>query len=202
MHKLAIASTYSGVGGPSSDNDIVPRTTQSSSNQPQLSPSSFSNTYTSFFALPAIPYSTPTPSFAENTVPHIKEIPNSTVDNFTSTAAPVGAVLPSSNFQPFALLGDSDTSGSTEDVSPLSVPHLIWKGQIWNSDDVQVPYDCLLDDGAHLVLIRPETVTDLGLPIRRLSAPVSVTLALNNNQDSLTELWDYVFLSLSSLNNA
>jgi hypothetical protein len=69
-------------------------------------------------------------------------------------------------------------------------------------NDVQIPYDCLLDDGAHLVLIRPETVTDLGLPIRRLHKPVTVTVALNHDPDALTELWDYVSLSLSSLNNA
>jgi len=48
----------------------------------------------------------------------------------------------------------------------------------------------------------PETVTDLGLPIRRLREPLTVTLALNNDPDELTELWDYVSLSLSSLNNA
>jgi hypothetical protein len=116
----------------------------------------------------------------------------------------VGAVLPSS-LQKFVLTcDDSDCSGSTEDVSPISVPHLIWRGQIWNSNDVQILYDCLLDDGAHLVLIRPETVTDidLGLSIRRLHEPVTVTLALNNDPDALTELWDYVSLSLSSLNNA
>ena len=65
-----------------------------------------------------------------------------------------------------------------------------------------MPYDCLLDDGAHLVLIRPETVTDLRLPIRCLTEPVSVTLALNNDPDLVTELWDYVSLSLSTLNNA
>jgi hypothetical protein len=59
-----------------------------------------------------------------------------------------------------------------------------------------------LDDGAHLLLIRPETVTDLGLPIRRLHKPVTVTVALNHDPDALTELWDYVSLSLSSLNNA
>ena len=67
------------------------------------------------------------------------------------------------------------------------------EGTVWNSDDIQVPYDCLLDDGAHLVLIRPETVTDLGLPIRKLKEPVSVTLALNNNPDSIKEFYNYVF---------
>jgi hypothetical protein len=40
------------------------------------------------------------------------------------------------------------------------------------------------------------------LPIRRLQEPVNVSLALNGNSDSVAEFRDYVFLSLSSLNNA
>ena len=60
--------------------------------------------------------------------------------------------------------------------------------------------NCLLDNGAHLVLIRPETVTDLALPIRKLKEPVSVTLTL---QGTKTEniFHDYVVLELSLLNN-
>ena len=113
----------------------------------------------------------------------------------------MGAILPSSSHQ-FVLNKDSNTSGSSEDISPLSCPHLIWRAQIWNNNDVQILYDCMLDDGAHLVLIRPETVTDLGLPIHHLHEPVSVTLTLNSNPDSLAVFHDYVSLSLLSLNNA
>jgi Aspartyl protease len=195
MRKLAIASTYS---GPPNDNPSFSRNAPALSHAQQPMSSSFSNAYNNFFAPPAIPYSTPAPSVADHTSAQIEELDTA----FATTTAPVGAVLPSS-FQPFVLLGgESDTSGSTEDISPISVPHLIWKGQIWNNDDVQIPYECLLDDGAHLVLIRPETVTDLGLPIRRLHKPVSVTLALSTSPLLVTELWDYVSLSLSSLNNA
>ena len=89
-----------------------------------------------------------------------------------------------------------------EDVSFISVRHLIWKVQIWNNDDIQISYDCLLNDSAHLVLIRPETVTNLGLPICHLSEPVSISFALNDASMPVTELWNYVSLSLSSLNNA
>jgi hypothetical protein len=201
MRKKAVASTYSGpstFNAPPVDNAPTTRTSFVASNSHQPASSSFSSAYNSFFAPPAIPYSTPAPSVTDHTTAHIEESSNGLLE----AAPPVGAVLPSS-FQPFVLIGDdSDVSGSTEDVSPISVPHLMWRGQIWNSDDVQIPYDCLLDDGAHLVLIRPETVTDLGLPIRRLHEPVTVTLALNSCPDSVTEFWDYVSLSLSSLNNA
>ena len=196
MRKLAIASTYSGA---LPDNTLNVHNTLVPSIPQQPASSSFSNAYNNFFAPPAIPYSTPAPSVTDHSSAHIEELPNGLLES--ATAPPVGAVLPST-FNQFCLGIDSDTSGSAEDVSPISIPHLIWKGQIWNNDDVQIPYDCLLDDGAHLVLIRPETVTDLGLPIRRLHEPVSVTLALSNNHDSLTELWDYVLLSVSSLNNA
>jgi hypothetical protein len=61
----------------------------------------------------------------------------------------VGAVL-LSTFQLFVLSSDSDASGSSKDVSPISVPPLMWKGQIWNSDDIQVQFDCLLMMGLTL----------------------------------------------------
>lgn len=204
MRKTAVASTYA-TSAPSHDNSSAvqgapPHHLSLAQSQPS---SSFSNAYNSYFAPPAISYSTPAPSITGEHSAQIEEVSNVNSDPYPSHAAPtVGAVLPSSSYQSFVLSDDSENSGSHDDVSPISVPHLIWKGQVWNSDDVQVPYDCLLDDGAHLVLIRPETVTDLGLPIRRLKEPVSVTLALNNNPDSVKEFYDYVFLSLSSLNNA
>jgi hypothetical protein len=198
MRKLAVASTYS---GSSNERPSSGRNVHLPNSQP-LPSSSFSNAYNSFFAPPAIAYSTPAPSVADTSPAHIEEIPTTLVDAFNNASAPtIGAVLPSSSYQPFVLSDESDLSGSTENVSPISVPHLIWKGQIWNSDDVQVSYDCLLDDGAHLVLIRPETVADLGLPVHRLHEHECVTLALNNSPESVTELWNYVFLSVSSLNN-
>ena len=198
MRKQAIASTFS------SSSDSLPPARQSlAPNQLQIaSTSSFSNAYNGFFAPPPIPYSTPAPSVTDNSSAAIEELPVALADTFPSSTPVVGAVLPSSMFQPFVLAGDSDTSGSSEDVSPISVPHLMWRAQIWNNNDVQVPFDCLLDNGAHLVLIRPETVTDLGLPIRRLREPVSVTLALNNEPKEVRHFWEYVSLSLSSLNNA
>ena len=198
MRKCAIASTYSGPPpetSPSTHNAVMPPLSQLPSS------SSFSSAYNGYFAPPAIPYSTPAPSVTDHTSAQLEDLPTGSSDNSPPVNAPVGAILPSSSYN-FVLSGDSDTSGYSDDVSPISCPHLIWRAQIWNDVDVQIPFDCLLDDGAHLVLIRPETVTDLGLPIRRLHEPVSVTLALNGNPDSLSVFHDYVSLSLSSLNNA
>ena len=198
MRKCAIASTYSGPPpetSPSTHNAVMPPLSQLPSS------SSFSSAYNGYFAPPAIPYSTPAPSITDHTSAQLEDLPTGSSDNSPPVNAPVGAILPSSSYN-FVLSGDSDTSGYSDDVSPISCPHLIWRAQIWNDVDVQIPFDCLLDDGAHLVLIRPETVTDLGLPIRRLHEPVSVTFALNGNPDSLSVFHDYVSLSLSSLNNA
>ena len=188
MRKVAVASTYNGGSTDSSTsrNAHIPYPqNQHHECQQALPSSSFSNAYSSFFAPPAISYSTPAPSVNDTSPAQIEEVPNNAPDIFMNPPAPVSAILSSSSYQSFVLVGDSDTSGSSEDVSPISVPHLIWKAQIWNNDDVQMPYDCLLDDGAHLVLIIPETITDLGLPIRRLSEPVCITLALNKTNDML-----------------
>ena len=86
-------------------------------------------------------------------------------------------------------------------LSPISVPHYIWHANVYGNAEFPVPMDCLLDNGAHLILIRPETVADLGLPIRKLSQPQHATLAINSHPQTFL-LYDYVVLSLSSLNNA
>jgi len=54
--------------------------------------------------------------------------------------------------------GESDSSASSDEVcvGPLSVPHLLWCGTVWNKDNLQILAKCLLDDGAHFALIRPE----------------------------------------------
>jgi hypothetical protein len=125
----------------------------------------------------------------------------------TQTANPntiqpsIAAVLPSAT-QTFNLgNGDSDTESSPSSVSPLSVPHYIWRANIFANAEFPTPLDCLLDSGAHLVLIRPETVADLGLRICKLHTPERATLAINSQPQTFF-MYDYVVLSLSSLNNA
>ena len=60
--------------------------------------------------------------------------------------------------------------------------------------------NCLLDNGAHLILIRPETITDLALPIHKLETPISITLALEGKK-TISIFHDYVYLQLMSRNN-
>ena len=95
---------------------------------------------------------------------------------------------------------DSDTESSNSTVSPISVPHYIWHANVHGVSELPTPVDCLLDNGAHLVLIRPETVADLGLKIQKLHKPQLATVAIKSKRHTF-HLFDYVHLTLSSLNN-
>ena len=118
-----------------------------------------------------------------------------------STLSSVVAVLSTSTIS--FVLSNGDSSESSNEVSclGLSLPHLVWRATVWSSEDIQVPVDTPLDDGAHLALVRPDFVDLLKLPIHKLSKPLSVTVALQDTP-TFIKLSDYVALSLSSLNNA
>jgi len=59
------------------------------------------------------------------------------------------------------VLGDSD---SDESVSPpLTLPNLFWDASAIGRDGFFVPVKAMLDNGAHIVLIRPDVVEKLGL---------------------------------------
>ena len=84
--------------------------------------------------------------------------------------------------------------------APLKSKHLVWSCQIHSlTDDFPVKTRTLIDNGAHVVLIRPKLVEKLGLKKRRLRTPEIVDVALHNGQNSRSELLDYVKLSLTSL---
>ena len=50
-----------------------------------------------------------------------------------------------------------------KEILPLIVPHLIWRASVSPPNSLPVSFDCLLDNGSHLVLIRESLVTELGL---------------------------------------
>ena len=116
----------------------------------------------------------------------------------------VNAILPSSSI-PFNLGSGSDTSDKNAfncEVSkaPLIVDHLTWDANVFGRNEFPTTINCLLDNGAHLILIRPETITDLMLPIRKLETLISVTLALEGKK-TISVFHDYVYLQLASGNN-
>ena len=187
MAKAAIASTYN---SPHPSSSFLP---SSSSFIPAPPSSSYSTPHltSSYMAPPATPFTSS--SFIEDT-------PTQTTAPTTSQPS-IAAVLPSTT-QTFTLgNGDSDTESSPSIVSPISVPHYIWRANILANAEFPTTLECLLDSGAHLVLIRPETVADLGLRIHKLHTPECATLAINSQPQTFL-MYNYVVLGLSSLNNA
>jgi hypothetical protein len=102
-------------------------------------------------------------------------------------------------------------SDSSEDWSTLSdhdvsadirAKHFIWDCQILGLiDDFPVKTRALLDNGAHLVLIHPELVTQLGLKTYKLHKLEIIDVAFNTKKQKKTELYDYVKLSVMSLDS-
>src|SRR6202522_1756321 len=204
MRKVAVASTYSPFSMPntaSTSRNVSNDFSFTRSNTPQSS-SSFSAAYNNYTAPPALSYSllssTPqAPSdFIEDENRHA-----ATSEATTLPSTAVSAILPSS-LQSFVIGNGSDSSDIAEDMSPISVPHLFWNATVWNCNDEQIKVKCMLDNGAHLVLIRPKTVASLGLPIHRLTEPICISLALSASLDTVSHFSDYVYLTASSLDNA
>ena len=141
--------------------------------------------------------------FTYNTTPtsFVEEV-HSAANNPQTVQNSVAAILPSNSSTPFVLgTGESDTESDPSNVSPISVPHYIWHANVNGLNEFPTPINCLLDNGAHLVLIRPETVADLGLKIRKLHEPQCATVAIRSQRHTFL-LSDYVILTLSSSNNA
>jgi hypothetical protein len=205
MRKSAVASTYT---APHNRNKHtltgLTQTSESSMHCQVIPSSSFSTSYTNYNAPVPIAFSTPSQPSSSITS-YIEDVTPTMPLTITFAVNSVFAVLPSSSYISFVLSDDDpDCSNSTNKVSlfgPMSVPHLLWRATVWNANNIQVPVNTLLDNRAHLALIKPDFVATLKLPIKKLSKPLSITLALQDSP-TVVELYDYVILSLSSLNNA
>ncbi|EDR02339.1 reverse transcriptase-RNase H-integrase [Laccaria bicolor S238N-H82] len=108
-----------------------------------------------------------------------------TVDSDDDISA-AAAVLPDSP-------GDYSDSVEDQDVLRREVHSL--------TEDFPVKMRALIDNGAHLVLIRPDLVDCLGLKKHKLPEPELVDVAFNN-QKQKTQLYHYVKLSLTSLDSS
>ena len=147
--------------------------------------------------------------------------------NITSTAAssskstpkPVAATVPSSDKEDdelstvaAVLPGISDYESDSAEDKDLSVhdvsaliksKHLIWHCQNHGlMSDFPVKTRALIDNGAHMVLICPELVTESNLKIHCLKERELIDVALKNGQNSATKLYEYVKHSLTSLDAA
>ena len=94
-----------------------------------------------------------------------------------------------------------DTDESASDVSPSAFPHIVWHAAAFGQREFPDTVECLLDTGANLILIRPETAADLGLTPQRLRHPIPISTALDDPRSPPSVFLDhYVTLSLSSQN--
>ena len=102
-------------------------------------------------------------------------------------------------FAPSAALGngtDSDGSDTVSSLAPLKCKHLVWSCFI-DSPLTEFPLkiSSLIDNGCHLILIRPDIVKKLGLHISTLKQPETVDVAIKNRKEKLKiELNQYVIL--------
>ena len=84
-----------------------------------------------------------------------------------------------------------------KELAPLMVPHLFWRASVSPPESLPYSFDCLLDNGSHIVLIRDSLVNELGLRKKRLKTPIETDVAMNvsENEKSVT-LHEFVKLSL------
>lgn len=116
----------------------------------------------------------------------------------------INAILPLTSAI-LAVLEDSGSDENTQDsdeVSPWSVPHLFWAASVMGIKEFPSIVDTMFDSGLHLVLIKPETVINLGLSTKKLKKPVTVTVALDEKKKKKIELYDYVLLKLSTTDHS
>jgi hypothetical protein len=105
---------------------------------------------------------------------------------------------------PSTALGNSTDSGASDsvsDIAPLKCKHFIWKYTI-DSPLLEFPLklSSLVDNGCHLVLIRPDIVEHLGLPILTLKTLEIIDVAIKDcKRKKKMELKMFVILSTTSL---
>ena len=85
-------------------------------------------------------------------------------------------------------------------TAPLSVPHLFWRASAAAAvtpHDVPTHFDCLIDDGSDLVLIRDLLVRDLSLRRHKLPKPIETEVAMREgDRKSVLFLYEFVKLRL------
>jgi hypothetical protein len=68
------------------------------------------------------------------------------------------------------------------------------------SDNQPSSFDCLIDDGSHLVLIQKSLAKDLSLRQLKLPQPIETEVAMQDGKNkSVLKLYDYVKLRLYDL---
>ena len=101
-----------------------------------------------------------------------------------------------------AIIGNSSFSseGDSSVCQPFKSKHYVWKCMINGpADEFPVKVSTLIDNGAHMVLIRPETVKQLGLPTFPLPHPETVDVAISSSVSTKKILSHFVKFKATSL---
>ena len=140
----------------------------------------------------------PSSSSQINTVASITEAPpvNETEDFIASVFPSLSAAAIGNG----SLSESSDSSfSSVSEPPPIKSKHFIWDcSLIGPAVTFPVTKSALIDNGCHMVLIRPDLVAELGLPILTLKQPEEVDVAISFSKSGInrkkTSLVHYVKL--------
>ena len=139
-----------------------------------------------------------------STVATVSEAGPSSPDQTNDFCAAVFPSLPSGVIGDGSFSDGSDSSfASVSSPPPLKSKHFIWNC-ILNGPAVTFPVNkpTLIDNGCHMVLIHPDVIKELGLPIFALKEPEIVDVAISFSKSGITRkkhsLVHYVKLRPSS----
>ena len=107
-------------------------------------------------------------------------------------------------FAPSAVLGNGTDSGESDtmsDLAPLKCKHFIWRCFVDGpSTKFPVKVSSLVDNGCHLVLIRPDIVAKLGLRTFPLPSPEPIDVAIKDvKKKKKMVLENFVILNATSI---
>jgi hypothetical protein len=89
-------------------------------------------------------------------------------------------------FAPSAVLGNGTNlgeSGTVSDLAPLKCKNFIWRCFVDGpSTEFPIKFLSLINNGCHLVLIRPDVVKKLGLPTFTLPSPEPIDVAIKDSK--------------------
>ena len=103
---------------------------------------------------------------------------------------------------PNAVIGNGSFSseGDSSVRQPFKSKHYVWKCKINSSvDEFPVTLSTLIDNGAHMVLIRPDTVQNLALPTFLLPEPEVIDVAVSSSSSTQKTLTHFVKFKATSL---
>ena len=95
--------------------------------------------------------------------------------------------------------GSFSSEGNSSVCQPFKSKHYVWKCSInAPADEFPIKVSTLIDNGAHMVLIRPETVKQLGLPSFPLPHPEEVDVAISSSSSTKKVLSHFVKFKATS----